>query len=79
MTSEEIFNYVRKLELENAALKAALAEYKDEEEQRIHLIESIFGFFSTSPAEQSAEKITPGSIPEKKSEEKLNGIYIICN
>ena len=76
MTSTDVFNYVRKLELENAALKTALAEYQDEEEERTHLSERIFGFFPTSP-EQPAEKITPGSIPEKKSEVKTNGI-IIC-
>jgi len=76
MTSEEIFNYVRKLELENAVLKTALSEYQEEEERQKHLFESVFGFFPTSP-EQPTEKITPESISEKKSEEKLNGI-IIC-
>ena len=77
MTSEEIFNYVRKLELENAVLKTALSEYQEEEERQKHLFESVFGFFPTSPSEQPDEKITPESISEKKSEEKLNGI-IIC-
>jgi len=77
MISTDVFNYVRKLELENAALKTALSEYQEEEEREKHLFESVFGSFLTSLAEQPAEKITPGSIPEKKSEVKTNGI-IIC-
>lgn len=76
MESTDIFNYVRKLELENGALKTAVAEYRAEEENRKHLFESAFGFLSTSP-EKPAENITPEK-SESKLEGTINGI-IICN
>jgi len=75
MTSTEIFNYVRGLELENEALKTAVAEYQADEESRKNLFEHLFG--CAASREQPAELITP-EIEEKISQVLKNGMYIIC-
>jgi len=43
MESTDIFNYVRKLELENGSLKTALAEYQEDEceEEKEHTKEPV--------------------------------------
>lgn len=73
MTSTEIFNYVRKLELENGALKTAVAEYQAEEEKRKNLFDRLFSV-STSP-EQPIENITPETV---NHDANSKSIYIVC-